>query len=249
MKSLKLIFAIEGLPARQLRQLHEELTHKLHFCKVIERVTDVAFSNLDNFDIAVLWMPKDRERAESFIRNVQLRKKLPIYIFCLKGELEGITEFSSYEHVKRIEVKKASDLAEIATSMHKELKSDLETAATESGQQAQALTICQIKELIDAAIGSISSKKDSQKIMIQRRGEETGTIFCQREEISQVLKNLLAHVMGSVSTVQEKLIDFETETTETQVFIRIYNASSAEKPCVVLTLPRQSHGLESNYVA
>ena len=114
MRDERLIFAVEGLPAKALRQIHQNLAQDFSSVKVIERVTDVAFSSLSDFDLAIFWCPKDRERAESFIRNIQLRSKaIPIHLFCKGDDLRGIDNGRDYQNVKRCDVRSYSGIHEI----------------------------------------------------------------------------------------------------------------------------------------
>ncbi len=102
MRDKRIVFAIEGLSVRILRQIHGELGQLFTAVKTIERVTDMPFSNFANADLAVFCFPRSRERAEMFIRSVGLRSKsIPIYIFCSPKEAQALEGLKNTEFIKK----------------------------------------------------------------------------------------------------------------------------------------------------
>lgn len=92
------VFAAEGLPAKHLRKIYLELIQSFSTVRIAERVMDLAFMNLSDFDLAICWFPRNHEKAEAFVRNVRLRSpKIPIHFYT--GS-EGGFELEDSENVR-----------------------------------------------------------------------------------------------------------------------------------------------------
>lgn len=129
----KIIFVVEGLTAKALRQVYQSLVQGFTAVKVVERVTDLAFSNIRDYDGLVFWSPKDRERVDSFIRNVRLRSKdVPMYVLCQEDEFLGIENALGNELVRRCVIVRPANLNSIYDIVAMALKLNSEPVVEKS---------------------------------------------------------------------------------------------------------------------
>src|SRR5436190_1909213 len=71
------------MPVRELRHIYEHLSLQFEVVKIIERVTDLSFSDVSGANFAVFWKPKNLDRVEAFVRSMQIRnERAALFVFC-----------------------------------------------------------------------------------------------------------------------------------------------------------------------